>query len=109
MDIILFEINNSKALNANQIIVLYLIYIFRFVSTEFYRELVFFVISYRDLLNSKGWQFIKENAEGGSDLMDIEDDFCERNGADIFPDFSNIFVKEFFVQSLHKNLKKNQM
>ena len=55
MDIILFEINNSKALNANQIIVLYLIYIFRFVSTEFYRELVFFVISYRDLLNSKGW------------------------------------------------------
>ena len=41
--------------------------------------------------------------------MDIEDDFCERNGADIFPDFSNIFVKDFFVQSLHKNLKKNQM
>lgn len=55
MDIILFEINNQKNLNANQIIVLFLIYIFRFVSTEFYKELTFFVISYRDLLNLRGW------------------------------------------------------
>ena len=29
--------------------------------------------------------------------MDIEDDFCDKNGADIFPDFSNIFVKDFFA------------
>ena len=51
MDIILFEINNAKNLNANQIIVLFLIYIFRFVSNKFYKEMIFFVISYRDLLN----------------------------------------------------------
>ena len=101
MDIILFEINNSKSLNADQTIVLFLIYIFRFVSANFYKEIVFFAISYRDLLNLKGWEYIRKNAEGGSDLLDIEDDFCSKNGADIFPDFSNTFVKDHFVCSIH--------
>ena len=51
IDIIIFEIANIKKLTCNEIFALFLIYIFRFVTKEFYKELVFFVVGYRQMMH----------------------------------------------------------
>lgn len=101
IDIIIFEINNSKSLNCNQIFAIFLIYIFRFISIKFYKELVFFIICYRDLLNKKGWEKYNETTE--DDDVDISKEFCETNGAELIPDFSNIFIMDYFSGYIEDN------
>lgn len=93
-DIIVFEINNAKKLNCNDIFCLFLIYVFRFVSITFYREIVFFVVCYRLMLNETAWQRCKQMNEGFE--VDFTREFCEANGAEYVPDFANEFVMDYF-------------
>lgn len=65
IDIIIFEINNSRKLNCYQAIALFLIYMFRFCSRRFYRELVFIMVGYIVAMNEKGWSKILENTHEG--------------------------------------------
>lgn len=94
IDIIVFEINNVKRLNCNDIFCLFLIYVFRFVSVSFYREIVFFIVCYRIMLNETGWQKCKQMNE--SFEIDINREFCEANSAEYVPDFANDFVMDYF-------------
>lgn len=93
-DIIVFEINNAKKLNCNDIFCLFLIYVFRYVSITFYREIVFFIACYRMMLNETAWQKCKQMNE--SFEIDLTKEFCEVNGAEYVPDFANDFVMDYF-------------
>lgn len=93
-DIIVFEINNAKKLNCNDIFCLFLIYVFRFASTAYYREVVFFIVCYRLMLNETGWQKCKQMNEAFE--VDANREFCEANGAEHVPDFANEFVMDYF-------------
>ncbi len=57
IEIIVTDIKESKNFNCNQIMALFLLYIYKFTSRDFYIDIVFFIISYRKMLNEKG----KEN------------------------------------------------
>ena len=94
IDIIIYEINNAKDLTCNDIFALFLIYSFRSVSIELYKEIVFFVVCYRKYLNEFGWQRSKELAE--LDIYDPDSEFCENNSAEFVPDMSNEFILSFY-------------
>lgn len=95
IDIIIYEINNAKSLNCNEIFSLFLIYVFRFVTREFYRELVFFVLAYKAMMNQKGWEKCKETGNGFG--LDPSKEFCEEQNAEFVPDFANYFILDFFA------------
>ena len=61
VDVIIFEINNSKKLNCYQSIALFLIYVFRFASKKFYRDCVFIFVSFIHHLNINGHKYIADN------------------------------------------------
>lgn len=108
MDIVIFEINNEKTLNANSILALFLIYTFRFISKDLYRDLVFFVICFREMVNSNGWGKLSFDSEDEESSVK-EKEFCEENNTEIFPDFSNFFTKDFFCECLEEgNLIKDR-
>ena len=71
----MFDIQNTKKLNCNEIFALFLIYIFRFVSDSFFRDLLFFVVCYRIMMNKRGWDKCKEINDGYEFNSDKE--FCE--------------------------------
>jgi len=93
-DVMLFELNNPKRLCCNDIFCLFLIYVFRYVSIGLYREIVFFIVCYRMMLNETGWQKCKQMNETFE--IDLSKEFCEANGAEYIPDFANDFVMDFF-------------
>lgn len=74
IDIIIFEITNYSSLNCNQIFALFLIYIFRFVSLRFFKDLVFFVVCFRIMLNEEGWDKCKDINDGF--FFDTTKEFC---------------------------------
>ncbi len=94
IDIIIYEINNGKTLSCNDIFAVFLIYAFRSVSIDLYKEIVFFVVCYRKFLNEFGWQRSKELAE--LDIYDPDSEFCEYNSAEIVPDMTNEFITSFY-------------
>lgn len=95
IDIIVFEINNGKRLNCNEIFALFLIYVFRFVSKGFYRELAFFTVAYRLVMNKRGWSKYREMNDGFN--VNTSKEFCEEQGAELLPDFSNELVNACFA------------
>lgn len=101
LDIIIFEISNIRRLNCNEIFALFLIFIFRFVTKSFYRELVFFVIGYRLLMNEWGWKKCAELDYGGS--IDTDQEFCEAQGTEFVPDFANMFIMDYFTPLVQSN------
>lgn len=96
IDIIIYEINNAKSLNCNEIFALFLIYVFRFVSVPFYKELVFFVVAYKNMMDQKGWDKCRETNDGYP--YDPAKEFCEEQNAEFAPDFANFFILDFFGQ-----------
>ena len=50
---ICFEINNETKLNCDEAIALFLIFMYSFVSREFYSELIVLMTCYREMLNSE--------------------------------------------------------
>lgn len=129
IDIIIFEINNSKKLNCYQAVSLFLIYVFRFCSKGFYRDLVFVLVSYLKLLNERGWKSLPENStevkfQHNSENLNVKmatflqtektdlkneflssegisgTDFCENQTAEFIPLLANYFISEFFLDCL---------
>lgn len=98
MDIILLELNNNKGLNCIDIFVLFLIYVFRFVSAEFYRETVFYVVCYKLMIDEVGWDKFPKSE--GSDVSEELQEFTEINSAENIPDLSNEFVLDYFSKCI---------
>jgi len=99
IDVVIFEINNGKKLNCNQIFALFLIYAFRFVSREFYRELVFVLMGYRRMMNEYGWDKFKELNEPQE--IDTNKEFCSEQNSELIPDFANKFMLDYFLECIH--------
>lgn len=51
----MFDIKNLKKLNCNEVFALFLVYVFRFVSENFFKDLVFFIVCFRIMMNERGW------------------------------------------------------
>jgi hypothetical protein len=100
-EFILSEISLCKGLVCYEIFSLFLLYVYRFVSREFFRELVFFVISYTDMLNEKGWLKCRELVNTFHIRHKV---FCLNQGSEIVPDLSNEFILKFFPKALESNL-----
>lgn len=101
MDIIIFEINNYKNLNCNDIFCLFLIYVFRYVSHEFYQETVFYIVCYRLMMNEIGWDKFPKTE--GSDISEDFEEYCESNGAENLPDMANEFVLDYFSKCIQSD------
>lgn len=101
IDSIILEINNAKSLNCNEIFSLFLIYVYRFVSQAFFKEIVFFIVSYRLMMNKHGWNKMRENKE--IDRFEYEKEFCEEQNAEFIPDFANHFILDVFSDSCRPN------
>lgn len=56
MDIVAYEINNHWEINAYETVALFLMYIFRFISIDFYKEVVVFCIMYLKMMNDNGYK-----------------------------------------------------
>lgn len=95
IDVIIYEINNAKSLNCLEIFSLFLIYVFRWVTRPFYRELVFFIVSYALMMNKKGWE---KCAEASNRFSYERKNFCEEQNAEFAPDFANYFILDYFTQ-----------
>ena len=81
-------------MNCNEILAIFLIYVFRFATKEFYKELVFFVVTYRLLMNERGWKICADNIDGYE--VDTTEEFCESQNAEFIPDFCNAFIMDYF-------------
>jgi hypothetical protein len=101
MDMIIINLSNIRKLNCNEIFALFLLYIFRFVTRDFYKELVFFVVAYRDMMNKVGWAKYKEMNDLPTE--DTSKEFCEEQNGEFLPDFSNIFLTDYFTSYLTSN------
>ena len=101
IDIIIFEIRNIRDLNANEIFALFLIYIFRFVSKSFFKDLVFFIVCYKIMLNDKGWEICQKINDGYK--INKDKDFCESEGTEFVPELSNNFINDYFIRFLEGN------
>lgn len=96
MDIIIFEINNYKLLNANVIMAIFLLYISRFVSKSFYKEVALFCILYSKMMNKVGYK-----GEGSQTRTTKTGDYCQQETAEYFPEFCNHFIKDYFQEAIN--------
>lgn len=60
----MFDIKNLRTLNCNEVFALFLVYVFRFVSESFFKDLVFFVVCFRIMMNERGWDICKKFNDG---------------------------------------------
>lgn len=51
------------------------------------------------MINSLGWQKILYNQDD-DEIVENNKEFCEENNTEIFPEFSNDFIKDYFCECL---------
>lgn len=100
LEIIFMEIYNLVKLNCYQIFSLFIIYIFRFISFEFFPDIVFIFVGFSELLNSRAFEKYE--------LLDLKVgleniNFCDVKGAEFIPDYFNSFIFEFLEKSFEEN------
>ena len=95
---ILFEISLCKGLTCYEIFALFLLHVYRFVSKEFFAELVFLIVSFACMLNLKGWAKCKELVSTFHPKKNKN--YCLHQGAEIVPDMSNEFILKFFPKAM---------
>ena len=100
-EFILSEISLCKGLVCYEVFSLFLLYIYRFVSREFFGEVVFLVVSFTKMLNDKGWQKCRELVNTFHIRNKV---FCLNQGPEIVPDLSNQFILKVFPEVLESNL-----
>ena len=96
LNIILGDFLNTRNPKCDQVFALFLIYAFPNVSKKFFEELVFFVVSYRAMMNKCGWQKIKEHDPNF--VLPHDDEFCSSQPAEFIPDLSNHYLVAFFPE-----------
>lgn len=75
IDLIIFEISNMRKINCNEIFSFFLLFCAKFVSKQFFNEMIFFVLCYRNMMNSIGWQKVIESSDDPVPNKDKE--FCQ--------------------------------
>lgn len=98
IDSILIEISSTKRLTCNEIFAYFLLYVFRLTSTSFFKEVVFFMLTYQKVANQYGWQILKQFNEELT--LDVSTDFCENQGPEILPLLSNELINSCFLKHL---------
>lgn len=93
LDAIIFEINNPRRLSVYGVLALFLMHLFRFVSSGFYRDVVFLAVCLLLFLQQTGWQRVEHLVE--LDRPDQVSDFCDGSFAEFLPDFVDPFVGHF--------------
>jgi len=104
IDSVISKYSNHGA-NCNRILSLFLIFISKYVTEAFYKEMVVFICLYRKVLNEKGWEKLKEN--NLCDSENVHDEYCEVKDAEYAPDSSNIFMIDYFPQYIQNKSMLN--
>lgn len=73
---------------------LFALYASKFVSKEFYEELIIFLALYRKAMDDKGWEKIEQIKAGNVTRVQNES-FCATQTAEFVPDISNTFILEY--------------
>jgi hypothetical protein len=94
MEYIIHEKENKANLSCTEVMGLFLIYIYKFVSPDFYQEICQLIILYLKMLDLKGWEQCKELVPNFKVPQEIS--YCESQSAELVPDFANTFVLQFF-------------
>lgn len=85
----------GKFLQCDAVFGLFSLYCCRYVSKDFYKELVLFLGLYRQALNDKGWD--KFNAVAGqSHNASQNEEYCAVQTAEFAPDVANTFILDYF-------------
>lgn len=101
--------HSGKFLQCDLVFGLFCLYCCRYVSKEFYRELVLFLGLYRQALNDKGWE--KFNTAAGTLQGQGQDaEFCAVQTAEFAPDVANCFILDYFpkIASLTSGVKQRE-
>lgn len=91
---ILLEISMCQGLKCYEVFSLFLLYLHRFVSKDFFGELIFLIVSYAKMLNVRGWNKYKELMTNYKPNKNRN--FCQTQNPEIVPDMSNYFMINFF-------------
>lgn len=105
IEFIIFEIENKKNFNCFEVLGLFLIYIFKFISSDFYQEICLLIILYLQMLNKKGWKRCLEFVKHFQ--IPKDETFCLSQSAELIPDFANIFILSYFPNFI-KNKQSNK-
>lgn len=100
---IMYEISMCRGLVCYDVFSLFLLYIYRFVSQEFYGEVAFLLLAYAQMLNKEGWVKSKELSPGFS--ISRNELFCSHQSAEILPDLTN----EFFLNHFPKTVDSREI
>jgi hypothetical protein len=94
--------NSGKFLQCDLVFGLFCLYCCRYVSKDFYKELILFLGLYRQALNEKGWE--KYNAVASpTHGQTHEADFCAVQTAEFAPDVANSFILDYFPRIAGSN------
>jgi hypothetical protein len=95
-----------KKTNLNKILAIFIYEIGRHLKREFYKEFVFFVISYRKALNELGWKKKAESVPVNQAETRLE--FCAANNGEYAPDISNDFITDKWPEYINASQAHTQ-
>ena len=103
LEYIIHEIANKEDFNCIEAFSLFVLYISRFSSPDFLKEILFLLVHYIKMLNKKGWKRFQELVSDFRMPRDLT--FCESQSAELVPDFANIFTLNYFpkIVKRHQN------
>jgi hypothetical protein len=88
---------SGKNVCCDSVFGLFAIYCSKYVSQDFFEELLIFLALYREVLNDKGWEKL-EMLTGPDGPKPQGRVFCECSTPEVAPDLSNPFIVEYFPQ-----------
>lgn len=94
MDIIATELKTQNEMTCDEVFGFFLIFIYRFVSIEFFKEICFLAIAYWYMANIEGWELYLKINDGVQNPLGV---FTEVENAEILPDLINIFCIKYFI------------
>jgi hypothetical protein len=100
---------SGKFISCDAVFGLFGLYCCRYVSKDFYKELILFLALYRQALNDKGWE--KFNAAAGQSNNTAQDgEFCAAQNAEFAPDVANTFILDYFpsIAGQHSIVKQRE-
>ena len=93
-------INGLKLISIYKIMALFLSEVSANIRTEFYKEIVFFVVMYTKALNKVGWEIKAKLIERTSE--DETKEFCSENNGEFIPEICNEFITDLLPEYLRE-------